>query len=139
MNKKAPTVSPKFEPLDEETERVTRQIVDAAYKAHTALGPGLLESVYETCLGYELEQQRLKVRRQVVLPVSYRELCIDSGLRLDLLVNNCVVVELKAVEKWVPLFEAQLLTYLKLSGNRLGLLINFNVPKIKDGIKRLIL
>ena len=132
-------MSPKFEPLDEETERVARQIVDAAYKAHTALGPGLLESVYETCLGYELEQQWLKVRRQVVLPVSYRELRIDSGLRLDLLVNNCVVVELKAVEKWVPLFEAQLLTYLKLSGNRLGLLINFNVPKIKDGIKRLIL
>ena len=139
LNGEALAVSGNFEPLPEETERVARQVVDAAYKVHTALGPGLLESVYETCLAYELEQQRLKVRRQVVLPITYRELHIDSGLRLDLLIDNCVVVELKAVEKWLPLFEAQLLTYLKLSGNRLGLLINFNVPRIKDGIKRLIL
>ncbi len=99
----------------------------------------MLESVYETCLVYELEHRGLKIQRQIKLPVVYGDLRLESGLRLDLLVEDSVVVELKAVEKMLPVFDAQLLTYLKLSGNRLGFLINFNVPRIKEGIRRLIL
>jgi GxxExxY protein len=99
----------------------------------------LLESVYETCLLHELKNRDVKVQRQVALPVIYEGLRINSGLRLDLLIGDHVVVELKAVEKIIPVFDAQLLTYLKLSGHRLGLLINFNLPRIKDGIRRIIL
>ncbi len=122
-----------------QTELVATQIVDAAFKVHSSLGPGLLESVYETCLVYELEHRGLRVQRQIKLPVVYGDLRLESGLRLDLLVEDSVVVELKAVEKMLPVFDAQLLTYLKLSGNRLGFLINFNVPRIKEGIRRFIL
>jgi len=99
----------------------------------------LIESVYETCLLHELKSRGLKAQRQVTLPIVYEGLRIDSGLRLDLLIEERVVVELKAVEKILPVFDAQLLTYLKLSGHRLGLLINFNVARIKDGIRRIIL
>lgn len=99
----------------------------------------MLESVYETCLVYELRQRGLKVETQVVLPIVYKGVRLESGLRLDALVENCVVVELKAVETMLPLFDAQVLTYLKLTQQRLGLLINFNVPLIKDGIKRIVL
>jgi GxxExxY protein len=126
------------EPLPDDTERVATQIVDAAFKVHSTLGPGLLESVYETCLVHELEKRDLTVRKQITLPVIYDELRLDAGLRLDLLVEDRVIVELKAVERLLPVFEAQVLTYLKLTGKRLGLLINFNVPRIKDGIKRFI-
>lgn len=121
-----------------EIERVAREIVDASFKVHQVLGPGILESVYETCLAYELSKRGLKVLRQVMVPIVYDGQQLDDGLRLDLMVEDCVIVEVKAVEKMLPLFEAQALTYLKLTGKRLALLINFNVPLIKDGIKRII-
>lgn len=125
--------------IPQEVEWAAREVVDAAFAVHTTLGPGLLESVYEACLGYELQQRGVPFRSQVVLPVVYKDVRLDAGLRLDLLVSDCLIVEIKAVEKHHPLFEAQLLTYLKLTGHRLGLLINFNVPLIKDGIKRIAL
>ena len=119
-----------------EINEITGQIVDAAMKVHTKLGPGLLESAYEACLAYELRQRRLQVATQVSLPISYEDVQLDAGYRIDLLVESQVIVELKAVEKMIPLYEAQLLSYLKLSGNKIGLLINFNVMRLKDGIKR---
>jgi len=128
-----------FEPIPAEDERVATQVVAAALKVHRTLGPGLLESVYEACLCQELGQRDIPYACQVALPVTYDGMRLDAGLRLDLLVADRVIVEVKAVEKMQPLFEAQLLTYLKLSGLRLGLLINFNVPLLKDGIKRMVL
>jgi len=128
-----------FKPLDQETERIAKEIVDAAFKVHKELGPGLLESVYEACLTHELRKRGLQVETQFQLPVRYETVQLDIGFRLDLLVEEEIIVELKAVEVMIPLFEAQLLTYLKLAGKRLGFLINFNVPLIKNGIKRLIL
>lgn len=128
-----------YEKLSDATERVGKATLDAAFAVHKALGPGLLESVYETCLRYELSQRGIAIRCQVQLPIVYQDIELDAGLRLDLLVEDLVIVELKAVEKHNPLFEAQLLTYLKLSGLRLGFLINFNVPLLKDGIRRLVL
>ncbi|TSA23784.1 GxxExxY protein [bacterium] len=128
-----------FKPLDQETERIAKEIVDAAFKVHKELGPGLLESVYEACLTHELRKRGLQVETQLQLPVRYETVQLDIGFRLDLLVEEEIIVELKAVEVMIPLFEAQLLTYLKLAGKRLGFLINFNVPLIKNGIKRLIL
>ena len=124
--------------LPDGTERVATHIVDAAFKVHSTLGPGLLESVYEICMAHELEKRALNVQKQMMLPVIYDDLRLDAGLRLDLLVEDRVIVELKAVDRLLPVFEAQVLTYLKLTGKRLGLLINFNVPRIKDGIKRFI-
>lgn len=121
-----------------EVERVAREIVDACFKVHHALGPGILESVYETCLAYELTKRGLKVSRQVMVPIVYDGQQLDDALRLDLMVEDTVIVEIKAVEKMLPLFEAQTLTYLKLTGKRLALLVNFNVPLIKDGIRRMI-
>src|SRR5262245_8292929 len=115
---------------------VTGQVVDAAMKVHTALGPGLLESAYEACLVYELRKRGVKVEPQVPLPVVYETVCLDCGYRLDLVVEDEVVVELKAVDELVGIHEAQLLTYLKLSGKKVGLLINFNVVHLKNGIKR---
>ena len=128
-----------FRPVPQETERAARAAVDAAYKVHHALGPGLLESVYEACFAYELRQRGLDVRTQVALPVVYEQVRVEAGLRLDLLVEHRLIIEVKAVEAVHPVHEAQLLTYLKLTGHRLGLLINFNVPFIKQGIKRIIL
>jgi GxxExxY protein len=119
-------------------DMIAREIVDSAFAVHTALGPGLLESVYEQCLIHELQTRGLRVERQVILPVLYRDIRIDAGFRMDALVDDLVVVEIKAVERIMPIHEAQLLTYLKLSRKRLGLLINFNIPLIKDGIRRLI-
>jgi len=113
-------------------------IVDAAMKVHTTLGPGLLESAYEVCLRHELAQRGLHVRSQVSLPVEYDGVKLDAGYRIDLLVENAVIIELKSVERILPLHEAQLLSYLKLSGIQLGLLINFNVVHLKDGIKRMV-
>jgi len=126
-------------PVSDELDEVARQVVDAVFAVHSTLGPGLLESVYETCLVHELVKRGVKAVRQVVLPIHYDGVRLDTGFRLDFLVEDCLVVELKAVESLLPVHEAQLLTYLKLSGHRLGLLINFNVPLIKDGIKRLAL
>ena len=127
------------EPMPAEVDRVARAVVDAAFKVHSTLGPGLLESVYEVCLVHELGKRGFKVERQIALPVFYDGLKMDAGLRLDLLVDDCVIVELKAIEITLPVHQAQLLTYLKLAGKRLGLLINFNVPLIRDGIQRMAL
>ena len=130
---------PQPQAIPKEVDETARAIVDSAFKVHTTLGPGLLESVYEVCLAHELKKSGHSVDRQVALPVEYDGVRLDAGLRLDLVVNDSVIVELKVVEKMNPVYEAQLLTYLKLTGKRLGLLINFNVPLIKDGIKRLAL
>lgn len=128
-----------FAPIPDETEQAARAVLDAAYRIHSALGPGLLESVYEVCFCHELRKREIPFQSQLVLPVIYDGVTLDAGLRLDLLVDDCLVVELKAVEKTLPIHEAQLLTYLKLTDKRLELLINFNVPLIKDGIKRMVL
>src|SRR5688500_17219025 len=114
-----------------EIERAATAVVDSAYKIHDRFGPGLLESVYDACLDYELTKRGFKVQRQVIVPVVYDEIRLDVGFRLDLLVNDCLIVEVKAVERHNPLYEVQLLTYLKLTGVRLGILINFNVKLIK--------
>jgi GxxExxY protein len=119
-------------------ERIAREVVDAAFAVHTALGPGLLESVYEECLGADLVHRGLNFRRQAPVSIFYRNLRLDAGFRIDLLVENEVIVEVKAVERLIALHEAQILTYLKLSGQTLGLLINFNVPLIKSGIRRFV-
>jgi len=128
-----------IKPIPPEVNLVARQIVDAAFCVHSNLGPGLLESVYENCLAYELKKRKLRISQQLSLPVLYNGQQLDSGLRLDFLVEQCVIVELKAVERLLPLHRAQILTYLKLTGYRLGSLINFNVPVIKNGIKRIVL
>lgn len=125
------------EAISFEIDQIATQIVDAAFTVHSKLGPGLLESVYEVCLAHELEGRRLKIERQLSLPIAYGDLRLEAGLRLDLVVEKSVVVELKAVEKLLAVHHSQLLTYLKLSGHRLGFLINFNTPLIKDGITRL--
>jgi GxxExxY protein len=121
-----------------ELNQISGQIVDAAMRVHTALGPGLLESAYEVCLAHELRKRGLKVLTQVTLPVVYDSVEIDAGYRLDLLVEDAVIVELKATATVLPIHEAQLLSYLKLSGCKLGLLINFHVLHLKDGIKRMV-
>ena len=113
--------------------------MDAAYSVHSQLGPGLLESVYEKCLVHAIRRRGLFVQRQLLLPIEFEGLRLPTGLRLDLLVDNCVIVEVKAVEGVLPIHKAQLLTYLKLSGLRVGLLINFNVRLIKNGISRMAL
>jgi GxxExxY protein len=116
---------------------ITGQIIDGAIKVHSALGPGLLESAYEACLMYELNKRGLVVRNQVPLPVKYEDVIIEVGYRIDLLVAEFVIVELKSVEDVAPIHKAQLLSYLKLSGKKIGLLINFNVELLKHGITRL--
>ena len=118
---------------------LTYEIIGCAYKVHSNLGPGLLESTYEVCLEYELINKDLKVLRQVALPVVYEGIKLDAGYRIDLMVNNSVIIEIKSVDMLAPIHTAQLLTYLKLSGKKLGLLINFNETDLKNGIKRLIL
>jgi len=128
-----------FKPIPLEEEAIGKKILDAAYTVHSSLGPGLLESVYEACTAYEARQQGLSVETQVVVPVKYQTVFIDTGLRLDLWVEKLVIVEFKSVETMHPLYEAQLLTYLKITGCRLGYLINFNVKHLKDGIKRMVL
>lgn len=129
----------KINDLPEEINKITEAIVDSAYKVHSTLGPGLLENVYETCMVHELSKRGLKFERQKPVPVVYDNTRLDVGFRLDLLVENQVVVELKSVEKWIPLHEAQVLTYLKLTQCTVGLLLNFNVSLMKDGIRRMVL
>ncbi|NOQ25009.1 MAG: GxxExxY protein [Bacteroidales bacterium] len=119
-------------------EKIFKTILDCAFKVHTALGPGLLESAYEECLYYEIKKSGLKVEKQKSLPLVYEEIKLDAGYRVDLLVENKVVIELKSVEALADIHLAQILTYLKLSGCKLGLLVNFNVKHLKDGIKRVI-
>ena len=118
---------------------ISYDIIGAAYKVHSALGPGLLESTYEICLEYELKKMGYKVERQKPLPVIYDEIKLDAGYRIDLLVEDSVIVELKAVIEMIPLFKAQLMSHLKLSYLRLGLLINFNVIDLKKGITRIVM
>ncbi len=121
-----------------ELEELGRAILDAGLKVHRTLGPGLLETAYEHCLAHELKARGLSVRRQVSLPITYEGLTLDAGYRLDLLVNDQVIVEVKSVEVLSRLHEAQVLTYLRLSGKHLGFLMNFNVQLYKHGLKRLI-
>lgn len=128
-----------FRPLSDREERIATAIVDSAFKVHKALGPGLLESVYESCFCYELARHGMSYERQLQLPAKYDKLEFNSAFRQDVLVEGLVICELKAIERLLPLHTAQLLTYLKLSGKRLGFLINFNVPLIRNGIKRTIL
>ena len=128
-----------FEKIDSETDKVANQIVDAAFQVHQTLGPGLLENAYELCLAHELGQRSLKVERQVAVPLIYKGIEIPVGFRMDLLVNDSIVLEIKAVEALTSIFEAQILTYLKLSKKRLGFLINFNEVMFKKGIRRIAL
>lgn len=127
-----------FAPVPPQAEQVGKAVLNAAFKVHTALGPGLLESVYETCTAHELTQSGLRVLTQVALPVTYQGIKMDAGLRPDMVVEEKVIVEFKSVDTMHPIFDAQLLTYLKLNGIRLGFLINFNVVHLKDGIKRIV-
>jgi len=124
---------------DERAEAAARQAIDAGLKVHKALGPGLLESAYEHCLAYELAERGVSVERQAAQPVIYGNLTLDAGYRLDLLVDQSLIIEIKSVDTFAPIHSAQLLTYLKLSKIRLGLLMNFNVLLFKDGIKRIAL
>jgi GxxExxY protein len=128
-----------FKPLSEREEYIAERIVDAAYTVHKALGPGLLERVYEVCLCHELSKRQLKYQRQVDIPIAYDGMIFDEGLRLDVLVEDLVICELKAVDEMHPVWKAQIISHLKLTGKRLGFLINFNVPLIKNGIKRIII
>jgi GxxExxY protein len=125
--------------LSEKEEYLARQIVDIAINIHKELGPGLLESVYAKCFYYELFNRSINYEKQKDVPIIYQSLIIDEGLRLDLLVEDLIIVGFKAQENYHPVWEAQLLSYLKLTGKRLGFLINFHVPLMKDGIKTLIL
>jgi len=119
-------------------EEIGHAVIGAAIRVHSVVGPGLLESAYETCLVYELENRNLPVRRQVVIPFRYEALTIDNGYRIDLLVGELVVVELKALEATLPVHRAQLLSYLRLGGFKLGYLLNFNVPHMREGIVRIV-
>ncbi|MDQ6969357.1 MAG: GxxExxY protein [Mariprofundus sp.] len=139
MNHKDTKAQRETEAISLEVNELARQVVDAAFHVHKNLGAGLLESVYEACLCHELTQRRVPFQKQVVLPVIYDGLEIEAGLRIDLWVDHKLIVELKAVEQMHEVHQAQLMTYMKLTNTRLGLLINFNVPTIKQGIKRIIL
>lgn len=128
-----------FKKTTEKEEQVAERIVDAAYKVHKALGPGLLEKVYEVCFCHELTKAGLAFQKQVNVPINYDGIKLDEGLRLDVLVEDLTICELKAVDEMNPVYNAQVLSYMKLTGKRLGFLINFNVPVIRNGIKRIIL
>ena len=128
-----------FEPIPNELEYIGKIVVDAAYTVHKSLGPGLLEKVYEICFCHELEKRGLKYKRQVDIPIVYDGLTFSEGLRLDVMIEEKVICELKAIETVNPVWEAQVLSHLKLTDKRLGFLINFNVVNIGSGIKRFVL
>ncbi len=128
-----------YDPIPIELEEIGKKIVDAAYHVHKSLGPGLLEKVYEVCLCYELNKRGLKFKRQLDIPIVYDGLVFDEGLRLDVLVEESIICEIKAVDLVNPVWEAQVLSHLKLTNKRLGYLINFNVVNIGSGIKRFVL
>jgi len=128
-----------YKPLSKREESLAEKIVDAAYTVHKILGPGLLEKVYEICFCHEISKRGLKNQRQVDIPIVYDGMTFDEGLRIDVLVEELIICELKAVDQMNSVWEAQIISHLKLTGNRLGFLINFNVPLIKNGIKRIIL
>jgi len=117
---------------------ISKNILDVSFKLHTKFGPGLFESVYEELLAYELENIGHQVERQIILPIIHEKLRIESAFRVDLLINNAVIIEIKSVESVLPVHKKQLLTYLRLSGKKLGLLINFNEAHLKDGITRIV-
>lgn len=119
-------------------EEIGKKIVNAAITVHSTLGPGLLESAYQKCMDYQLKQDGLDVECEVLVPIQYGNVKIDAGYRLDMLANRCVIIENKTVEKILPLYEAQLLTYLKLQQCKLGFILNWNVTRMKDGIKRMV-
>jgi len=128
-----------YQKLSEKEEWIATQVVDIAINIHKQLGPGLLESVYAKCFYYELTQREISFEREKAVPIIYNDLNIDEGLRLDCLVDQLVILEFKAQENYHPVWEAQLMSYLKLTKKRLGFLINFHVPLMKDGIKRIII
>ncbi len=128
-----------FKPLSKREEEIAKIIVDAAYCVHKKLGPGLLEKVYEACFCYELTKRYISYRRQVEVPIVYDGITLEEGLRLDVLVEDLIICELKAVDNMNPVWDAQILSHLKMTSKRLGFLINFNERYIKDGIKRFIL
>jgi GxxExxY protein len=127
-----------YAPIPARTEAAARVAVDGAFQVHKTLGPGLLESAYEHCLAYEVARRGLSVQRQVALPLVYEGEKLDAGYRLDLVIDGAVIVEVKAIDTLAPIHDAQVLTYLKLSVLRIGLLINFNVALLKQGLKRLV-
>ena len=129
----------KFEPLSREVEELASRTIEAAFRVHRTLGPGLLESVYDAALRHELSKMGVRFEHQLALPVKYDGLLLDGGLRLDLWVNRQIIVENKAVERILPVHKAQLLTYMKLTESRLGFLLNFNVARLKAGITRMVL
>ena len=120
-----------------ETDLLTKKVIGCAIEVHKTLGPGLLESSYESCILYELQQAGINARSQVLLPIKYKGISIDAGYRLDILINDNLILELKAVDKLAPIHTAQLITYLKLSEIKTGLLINFNETRLMNGIKRI--
>lgn len=128
-----------FKPLTEREIWLTSQVMEISFKLHKTLGPGLLESVYEKCFCYELEKRRIPFLRQKAVPIIYEDYIVDEGLRIDILVDDLIIIELKAQENYHPVWEAQLLSYMKLANKRLGYILNFHVPLMKDGIKRMIL
>ncbi|MBU2573063.1 MAG: GxxExxY protein [Elusimicrobia bacterium] len=127
-----------YKPLSEREEEIAKAIVEAAYIVYKNLGPGLLERIYEVCFCRELSKMGFQLQRQVDIPIMYDGIIFNEGLRLDVLVGDLVICELKAVDQVNPVWEAQLLSHLKLTGKRLGFLINFNVPVIKEGLKRFV-
>jgi len=126
-------------PLPSSHEEIGRKIISAAYKVHSSLGPGLLEKIYEICLTYELQKMGLRAERQVIVPIKYDELVFEEGLRIDILVEDTIIVEVKALELVNPVWKSQVLSYLKMTNRRLGFVLNFNVQSMKEGIQRVIL
>jgi GxxExxY protein len=128
-----------FKPITEREQWLTWQLMNIAISIHKTLGPGLLENVYEKCFCYELAKRNISFTKQQAVPVIYDKMCIDEGLKIDLVIDDSIIIKLKAQENYHPVWESQLLSYLKLTGKRLGYIMNFNVPLMKDGIKRMIL
>ena len=126
-----------YQPIPVETEKIGKRVLDAAYKVHTVLGPGLLESVYQVAMKHVITTSGTLAETEVKLPIQFEGVQLESALKIDMPVEKCVIAELKSVEKMNPVYDAQLITYLRLSKVRLGFLINFNVPHLKDGIKRI--
>jgi GxxExxY protein len=129
----------KFKPITEKEQWLTSQLMNIAISIHKILGPGLLESIYEKCFCYELAKRNIAFTRQQPIPIVYNNMLIDEGLKIDFVVEDLIIIELKAQESYNPVWEAQLLSYLKLTGKRLGYIMNFHVPLMKNGIKRMAL
>ena len=128
-----------YEKLSKQEEDIAEAIIDSAFTVHKALGPGLLEKVYEVCLCHEFSKRDLKFQRQVEIPIEYDGISFDEGFRIDILVEDLIICELKSAEEMHPVWQAQVISYLTLTNKRLGFIINFNVPRIKEGIERIIL